>query len=104
MLKSNLWVSIYAQAYDADFIAPFFLVLLKHMLVVCHGSLARPAPSCPKVKQDYLTRLMLNLLLILGQNIKNILYRLKLVPYSDLGINLDHSSFRVDPNECFLIS
>jgi len=52
-------VLVSAESNNPDILPVSWLVMLfKHFLVVCHWRLTWRAPSSPKVKKDYLPRLM----------------------------------------------
>lgn len=53
------------EADKPNFALPSSLLFVEHFLVVPHGSLARRTPGGPEIKQDNLTRLVLDVSLSL---------------------------------------
>ena len=62
-------ILVYAQSNQSNFVSPGSFIFYYHLLVVVHRFLTRWAPSCPKVKQNYLTELMLYIGLSIFENI-----------------------------------
>ena len=66
MLHERCLVLVDTEPNNAHLFAPVITPLLEHFLVMGHGTLARWAPSGPKIEEDDLTGLVLNINLVVG--------------------------------------
>jgi len=81
----NSWsIIIDTETDNSDIATPLLLVISKHFLVVCHGSLARRAPGSPQIVQNDLTIFVLDSSLAILEDKVSTLNRSDLITSTNL--------------------
>jgi hypothetical protein len=68
---NRLLLLVHAHSHDSHSVPPECLVLLEHLLIVLHGSLAGPTPSRPNINEKYLPCLVVEMSLTLIKDVIN---------------------------------
>jgi len=96
-----LLVLVNGETDQTHVAAPVAASLLQHLLVMSHWLLARWAPSCPKVEQQDLTRLVFELsaafnLLPMDVNLVHVGQHANLISNAVLTLHLDLLTLRIE--------